>query len=242
MLHKDVFQLMSTPISRCLPYVQSSFWLLEPCVGDNQSISFTKVRLWIYIALEIWTGVILTIYLFLVWSSYWRSVRRWWGSPMIASWFNNGMLTLWQHLFESRNAAAPCLLEHQQNPPTTPVTPSIINDHLLHWHCIIFTVGMSRKNMHEIAMQGSVPLPREAKSRQFLYVQSTETSAYVAGLEPHQTRLGGRQVQSCRQKVSSLNLGQDLSGNFPQFIRTDDGIVLKLIFSLNHSLLCTCIA
>jgi len=30
MLHKDVVQLMSAPISRCLPFVQSSFWLLEP--------------------------------------------------------------------------------------------------------------------------------------------------------------------------------------------------------------------
>jgi len=44
MLHKDVVQLMSTPISRCLPRVQSSLWLLELCVGDNQPISFTKVN------------------------------------------------------------------------------------------------------------------------------------------------------------------------------------------------------
>ena len=36
MLHKDVVQLMSTPISRCLPCVPSSLWLLEPRVGDNQ--------------------------------------------------------------------------------------------------------------------------------------------------------------------------------------------------------------
>jgi hypothetical protein len=26
---------MSTPISRCLPCAQSSFWLLEPCVGEE---------------------------------------------------------------------------------------------------------------------------------------------------------------------------------------------------------------
>lgn len=199
------------------------------------------MRLLIYIVLEIWTGPILTIYLFHVWSEYWHSVRRWWGSPMIVSWFSNGMFTLWQHLFESRNAAAPCLLEHQQHPPTTPDTPSIINNYLLHRCSIIFTVGTSCNNMHETAMQGSIPLPREVQSRQFLYVQSTETSSYIAGLEPQQPRLSGHQVQSYRQKVSSLNLGHDLSGNFPQFIRTDDGIVLKLIFSLNHSLLCTCI-
>jgi len=96
--------------------------------------------------------------------------------------------------------------------------------------------------MHETRMQGSVPLPREVQSRQFLYIQSTETSTYVAGLEPQQPRLSGRQVQSCRRKVSSLNLGQDLSYNYPQFIWTVEGIVLKLIFSLNHLTLCTCIA
>lgn len=120
---------------------------------------------------------------------------------------------LWQHLFESRIAAAPYLLEHQQNPPTTPVTPSIINDYLLHRRCIIFTVGTSCNNMHETAMQGSIPLPREAQARRFLYVQSTETSSYVAGLEPQQPRIGGCQVQSCWQKVSSLKLVQDLSRN-----------------------------
>lgn len=185
---------------------------------------------------------ILTISLFRVWSSYWRSVRRWWGSPMIASWFKNGMLTLWQHLFESRKAAASCLLEHQQNPPTTPSTPSIINDHLLHRCYIIFTIGTSCNNMHETAMQGSIPLPHEAQFRQFLYVQSTETSSYIAGLEPQQPSLGGRQVQSCRQKVCSLNLGQDLSRNLLQFIQTDGGIELKLIFSFNPLKLCTCIA
>jgi hypothetical protein len=32
MLHKDVVQLMSTPISRCLPCVQSSLWFLEPSI------------------------------------------------------------------------------------------------------------------------------------------------------------------------------------------------------------------
>ena len=44
MFHKYVFQLMSSPFSWCLPCVQSSFRLPEPCVGDNQSISFTKVN------------------------------------------------------------------------------------------------------------------------------------------------------------------------------------------------------
>jgi len=172
------------------------------------------VRLWIYIVLEIWIGHILTIYLFRMWSSYWCSVRRWWGSPTIASWFSNSVLTLWQHLFESRNAAAPCLLKHQQNPPTTPDTPSIINDYLLHQCCIIFTIGTSCNNMHETAMQESVPLPHEAQARQFLYVQSTVTSSYIAGLQPQQPRLSGHQVQSCwKKKVSSLNLSQDLSRN-----------------------------
>ena len=157
------------------------------------------MRLLIYIVLEIWTGPILTIYLFRLWSSYWHSVRRWWGSPMIVSWFSNGMFALWQHLFESRNAAAPCLLEYQQHPPTTPNTPSITNNYLLQRCCIIFTVGTSCNNMHETVIQGRVPLPREAQSRQFLYVQSTETSSYIMGLEPQQPRLCGHQVQSCRQ-------------------------------------------
>ena len=83
-------------------------------------------------------------------------------------------------------------------PLNIPTTPSIINNYLLHRHCIIFTIGTSSNNMHETAMQGSVPLPCEAQSRQFLYIQSTETSSYIVGLEPKQPRLGGCQVQSCR--------------------------------------------
>lgn len=83
--------------------------------------------------------------------------------------------------------------------------------YLLHQCCIIFTIGTSYNNMLETAMQGSTPLPCEAQSRQFLYVQSTETSSYLAGLEPQQPRLSGCQVQSCRQKVFILNLGQDVS-------------------------------
>jgi len=44
MFHEYVVQLMSTPISWCLPCVQSSLRLPELCVGDNQSISFTEVN------------------------------------------------------------------------------------------------------------------------------------------------------------------------------------------------------
>jgi hypothetical protein len=44
MLHKYVVQLTSTLISWCLPCVQSPLRFSEPCVGDNQSISFTKVN------------------------------------------------------------------------------------------------------------------------------------------------------------------------------------------------------
>ena len=37
MFHEYVVQLMSTSISWCLPCVQSSLRLPEPCVGDNES-------------------------------------------------------------------------------------------------------------------------------------------------------------------------------------------------------------
>ena len=44
MFHKYLVQLMSTPISWCLPCIQSSLRLPESCVGDNQSIYLTKVN------------------------------------------------------------------------------------------------------------------------------------------------------------------------------------------------------
>jgi len=78
MLHKDVVQLMLTPISRCLPHVQSSLWLLEPCVGDNQSISFTKVNEHltpvIPSAYSMWSDNVLVWFL----SNRYSSLPIWW--------------------------------------------------------------------------------------------------------------------------------------------------------------------
>lgn len=141
--------------------------------------------------------------------------RRQWGGHVITSWVIIGALV-------SKNAVMALFIALPYKTDNNKTYACFTSIHLL-----LYLILATDSVVKQLKNNSSLPTS-QWNSVQAVLVFKQKLHLDIAGPECRQSWLGDHQVQSCRQKVSSLNLGQDLLSNFPHFVHTDGGITPNL--------------